>query len=57
MAPFENGIDHSIDGRCRHGDDRIARQRCAVDAQHAAPFVHQRAARLADVELHVRTNQ
>ena len=27
MAPFENGIHHSIDGRCRHGDDRIARQR------------------------------
>ena len=26
MAPFENGIHHSIDGRCRHSDDRVARQ-------------------------------
>ncbi len=57
MAPFENGIHHSIDGRCRHGDDCVSRQRRAVDTQHATAFVHQRAAGLAYVELQIRTDK
>ena len=57
VAPFQNCIHDSIDGRCRYGDDCVSRQRRAVDPQNATAFVHQRAAGLAYVELQIRTDK
>ena len=37
VASLENRIHHSVDGRCRHSDDRISRQCRAIDAQNRRP--------------------
>ena len=53
MATLQQFFEHAIDGLCGQGNDRLACQDRAIDAQQFTPTIDQRAAGLAGIEADV----